>query len=494
MMARLIGFFIVILIPSVVYSALIANAPDYLHSLGIQMAYSWDASHPSVIDFLEEHGLSEWPPGSGKRYYAAWTTAEACGDYYEPEVVYLQSTGDSAGQSNWTSRTLIDDYGTCAGPEPGEFSTGNNTADPAIIYDSWNDQLVMFVVREPEGTTTKNIMRSTLNTSLQQSSWSQVLTGTGTSGPITPTVVYEGEDHLHMWYLTWNGVWNNAVTYIKHRESFDNGVTWGAEESVDISALTNSHTNWYPWHFEIDVNPYYDDMLELVTSMRYFDAIIDDSYYTAHARLTLADPLTLTNPLGSAHIMDPATVNSWDDWLLYKPSVIPDRDGAEVKLRLWYNGAPDGLYDGVETTLYDVTGYAEGVIGLYIPWVDNDKAGGVYTAGTTITLSTPVNSTADAIKYRWDGGVWQTYSAPVTMQDGLFEWYGEDTGSGETMAVQSDSYLIDTAILTGVAGAGSVGTLVALAPGLLLSTDLNGNSITITDLNNNPLTSAPLGQ
>ena len=70
-----------------------------------------------------------------------------------------------------------------------------------------------------------------------------------------------------------------------------------------------------------------------------------------------------------------------------------------------------------------------------VPASTNSLAAGVIDAGVdTITLASGTYGNPLFLRYRWDGGPWKIYTAPVTSQEGTFEWQAFDVNDNfETM-------------------------------------------------------------
>ena len=161
--------------------------------------------------------------------------------------------------------------------------------------------------------------------------------------------------------------------------------------------------------------------------------------------------------------------------------------------RVYKNGNrwPDASTEFSGVSMLDITGYADGdVIGVSAvvdgvegaiatwhldttpPSTTSNRPSGAYLEETTITLSAGSDASDPVvIEYRWDGGAWQTYSEPLTVQAGTLEWQGHDSAEPPNYetTIHAGTYTVSNNDIT----------------------DINGNLLTLTDINDNPLTIGP---
>jgi hypothetical protein len=459
---------------------LLQHAGSPLATLGVQSSTAQlQANHPSVIDFLTEYGIAEWPVGhaDAHRFWAVYTSDEDCVTGALPENIYIQVSDDGvtwdespAGLALNGSETQkrLTSFGVCNPAYLGEKQ--RNVADPAIIYDQWDDQLIVFGISEEWTSPASSDFQAYIT---RQTISNQLVVGTlahlASTGPtwnydnpwLSPGVVYESQNHLHMWTVAY------GLHEIYHLESTNNGLTWGAASLCGPN--TNAFwTNHYPFHLEAKTRPEGGGIVDLLIMSEPANGDYGDFASLLPMQTTLTAPTTLSAPLAIDTILDkPAgtTAPQWDKGL-YRSAFVPRWENHELHFDVWYDGV-------VQFYIYDRVGFTSGGLGIFNgPSVYNNRSAGAYSLGTTIALSIPVGSTADIIEYGWgstEPATPDTYSSPVTLQEAMFWWRGVD---GVTPGDwQSAAYTF-------------------LPPRL----DRLGNPLTRTDRNGNPITSAPRGQ
>jgi hypothetical protein len=421
---------------------MLQHAASPLADLGVQSSTAQlQACHPSVIDFLTEYGIAAWPVGhqDAHRFWAVYSSDQDCINGSLPENLYIQVSDDGI---NWEespfglalngteTQKRLTNFGQCDAAYVGQEKA--TVADPGIIYDQWNDQILVFGLSEEKPAAgssdfTTYITRQTISNVGVVSALQNTNIGPtwNYDAPLmSPAVVYEGQNHLHMWGVG-DDRWLGGDQTIYHAESTDNGLTW----TTPLACSPNTSTFWanhFPWHLDAKIRPGGGGIVDLLV----MSEPANGDYGTLAALLpmqsTLSNPETLTAPLAPATVLDkqPSGTTAWDK-SLYRSAFVPRWEDYEFTWDVWYDGVTViGLYDRV--------GFATGGLGIFNgPATRNNRPAGAYLDGTAATLSIPSGSTADSIEYGWGGGAPAapaTYSAPVTIQEDTLWWRGVDGG------------------------------------------------------------------
>jgi hypothetical protein len=494
-----------LLLPLIAHAEMLDHASSPLSTLGVQSSTAQlQACHPGVIDFLAEYDIAAWPVGhpDAHRFWAVYSSDEDCVNGM-PENLYIQVSDDGI---NWEvspfglalvgseTQKRITSVGVC------NLSYVSHqeavVADGELIYDPWNDQLLVFGMRTewPSAASSDAINYITRQTISNQG---VVSSPTNEIGPIwsydaplmSPGVVYAGQDHLYMWAVE-DDRWVDGVQEIYHTESTDNGVTWSTPTvcSPHTSTFWSGH---YPWHLAAKLRPGGSGVVDLMVMSEPASGDYGDISSLLPVQTTLAAPTTLSAPLAPATILDKPPGTSAPQWDkgLYRSTFVPRWEDYELTWDVWYDGV-------TQFYVYDRVGFTSGGLGVYDgPAVDNNRPAGGYAEGTTITLSIPAGSTADSIEYGWgetEPVSPAIYTGPVEVQEGIFWWRGVDGATPGDW--QSATYFVVYIVtIAGVSGTGAVGGLGISEASAWTSTDLLGNPIISTDLNGNPITSTPLG-
>jgi hypothetical protein len=161
----------------------------------------------------------------------------------------------------------------------------------------------------------------------------------------------------------------------------------------------------------------------------------------AHLRTTFENPKNLTVPsYAPTLLLEPNTGSQWDSDALYRSDFTTYATGAEMGMNLWYSGTNQA--NPLEDSDFGI-GFTNGVLGIYLPIVESDRAPGEYDAGTLITLSAITNSTATSIEYAWSDSEptsWGTYSTPLSIRIGTLWFRGVDA-DGLKSAWESVAYV-----------------------------------------------------
>lgn len=374
------------------------GAPNYTGGLGKKMIDSWECCHPTIIDFLAEHGMDTW---GGYRYFCAWTTAQACTYSGEPEDVYFQRSNN--GLTDWTAPQELDMYGVCVG-----MTESKNSSDPCAVYDPWNDVVRVFFLRENAITGTSQLHMRTINSSGIVGAAVPCTMGGDTF--VGHSAVYVEENKLLFWAIDFT----HGKPRFVHAVSEDNGLTLGTLEICnDIVGAT--FPNCHPWHMEVRKNPHNTNIIEILTSCQHDTGDVFEDMFTAVFRTTVQNPAVLTT-LTSTRVLSKGIPSAWDEYGLYKPSFIPYYVGGDLHIRHWYDGF-GYAYDG----LYDLTGYTQGLI-----YAHSDDHTALTREDDTITLTGWVGSQTF---YKWGDGEWQDYNdTPFSANDeAVLSYYSMDS-------------------------------------------------------------------
>jgi hypothetical protein len=443
---------------------LLAHAASPLASLGVQSSTAiLQACHPSVIDFLTEYGIAAWPVGhaDAHRFWAVYTSDQDCINGGLPENLYIQVSDDGvtwevspfglALNGSETQKRLTS-FGLCNISYVGQEQ--RTVADPGIIYDEWNDQILIFSIAEEKpspssGDITVKLKRQTLSNTgvvgtLQDTNIGP--TWNYDAPLLSPAVVYATQNHLHLWGVC-DDRWFDGVQTIYHAESTDNGLTW----TTPAACGPNTNTFWpghFPWHLDAKLRPGGGGTVDLLIMSEPADGNYGQLASLLPMQTTHAAPTTISAPLATDTILDkrPAEATEWDK-SLYRSAFVPRWENYELTFDVWYDGV-------TVVGTYDRVGFTSGGLGIFSgPTVYNNRPAGSYAPGTTITLSIPAGSTADTVEYGWGATPPvspSVYSAPVTIQESTLWWRGVDgTTPGDW---QSAAYLVQAEVFAPASG------------------------------------------
>lgn len=428
---------------------LLANAANYISSLGKYIGTwdkEWECCHPSVLDFGSDEmtaigelaGVAVPSAFAGYAFYAAWTTAQACEHECQPdgaENVFLQRSNDRT--SGWTGIRQMDTYGQCDGCD--EWRT---TADPALIYDPWNSQILAFWIRETAGSASnvdalvRQVITNPSGSDLSYGAITDVETSTGDI--MSMSMVYEAEGHLHCWVVRHATLTNNR-RQIWHAESVDNGLSWSAWTRCTVDVFHEQvQTDSQPWHLEARRNPYKTGVIDLVVSC--LPSAGYSGMFLALATTTLSSPTVISTSTPDK-LLGPGQSGAWDQGGIYKPSFQHYRSGNEIGYLLFYDGFPSaGDY-------WDRVGYTSGLLGMPIVETVNNREAGELTEGTQIELTPAIGSPVESIEYGWgetEPVEPSVYSGGLEAQEGTLWWRGLGTVSGDPLQEpwQSANYIV----------------------------------------------------
>jgi hypothetical protein len=403
--------------------ALLTNAGTFtnLSTLG-QMDLFDQSAHPSVIDFQKMHDIPTW---GGYRYWAATTTMEGVSDPEavgdgEPENPFLiVSVSDPVnGWSNTILRVIDDasDVGKIQPQDPGygDWTETRQAADPVLVYDSVNDVIRAFWIREtrPDSGDYPRLTTRTINSNFTMGPISEV-GGNETFDQIaSPAIIYDENGGLHMWYAHEIGepLWSGQFYY---SFSNDNGLSW-----TNGVACTNDVFKEYGaaktlWHCSCN-------LLRSTDQVHIFACISEGIDWTdmpsVAFKTSFTDPLTII-ALGPEVNLVPSPTPAWDDNFIYQSSFIPSRVENDLHYEVWYTGATQSIGAGIQPKWCARVGYTQGtVISNYF---------GTTSATVDIrgrVIITP-SATPTSIEKSCDGGLtWVTVSDEQLTDNGDGTW------------------------------------------------------------------------
>lgn len=272
--------------------------------------------HPSVIDFLTQHGLSTW---NGHRYWMAMTPFPGSDAYYENPSIVVSDDG-----LTWAAPAGLTN--PIDGPPTPEELEGTTAyySDTEIVYDVENDRLICYYRYFQNNAADR--YRQFYRTSSDGVIWSdRTEYAAGNAGWFISPSVVKVDDGL--WY-SWDVENAGAPNTVRRRVSSD-GLAWPATDWRLCSFVGFPATS-EPWHISVtrtaggwflmflNSNLSFDptptgNALQLATS---WDGL------TWHASEVLI-------PLGSS--------GAWDDKRIYRASGYIE--GSVV--RVWYSGTQD---------------------------------------------------------------------------------------------------------------------------------------------------------
>ena len=476
-MKRLFLFILVLLFLSTAsHASVLQNAPSPVAGFSVN-AYPHNGianAHPSVIDFQTQYGLSQWPQtGQGWRFWGGITTVW-------PEDPYLFVSNDGI---NWQSLNRVD-YNSAAWDDIDEnflpHSAGGSGEDIDLEYDPDSDVIRCYWIRyagEPFADYTSSshaqgVMTKAVNPDLSFGPPQQVGPAVSNlSNPSnSPGVVRQATGQWHMWGVFYksgvaNGVDNKGrITY----RSSNDGIAWSSYRFVDDTLFHSVFPDDTVNHLSAFPDPYDTDRVFLLVQVCPTATIDGPSGILMNGRLVLLattfdNPTVISEVPLSDYILESSVPDSslsnnhgeyWDAGGIYRSDAQVRVEGEDLVMDLWYNGI-----QSVYGVTYDFglggagargpgawVGFTSGSI-LPLHGVENDRPAGEYPEGTLATLTDMrewVDPPAD-IYYCWDGGTWQTYSAPIPLQTGTLEWYGE-TPQEMPKDIRIAAYTISTSV------------------------------------------------
>lgn len=395
--------------------------------------------HPSVIDMLSQHGIPRWsghrywlvgtsdelcaqgdlPEGlylwaSNTGETNSWTYKKAiCAGLCESEDT---TTGDGAGDGTTVICSSIpagfpDDSligyeavitsGDCAGEHriitdydqasrtitvssafSGQIVSGvdfqyyyERYADPSMVYDPDNDELVVIGLLGPCGSYYHSgIYDGGGNIKYRITKDTLAVNEVGVvNGPYadslgTPGIaVHPVTGDWYMWGIDSpaepDGFWDTQIYTLF---SDDKGETWWSDENklsharkpCTVDIVQDSWDGYYPWHLEARFNRYTEDTIELLISCRPVSVGADDwgEMILAPLRTTFTNPTTVTAPLAPDYLLGPGVEDNWDDGGVYRASATFYRDGADIGFKVWYDGFSQANPE------IDRVGYTSGIV------------------------------------------------------------------------------------------------------------------------------------
>ena len=326
---------------------ILTNAETYLNTLGVNNGFGFEAWHPSVIDFLSDHGIAKWPNAeTGYRYWGGLTS-----DY--PENPYLFVSDDKetwipapthASQASAPNAHQLD---TQYNDEDKDEVYDSFAADIELVYDPANNQLVAYWLREGTAFGGTGLARCTISSTFLKSATTLSIAGS-VMNLLSPSIVPESASSWHMWTV-------DAQTpfQILYWSSAD-GIIWTGPTTCTSNAIQTAY-GLRPWHISAKKNPFAQGRIDLFVT-GYVHPITYGAYHgypLVHAMTSLDDPTTISTPLAPDFLLAPAhdltwwqangggssASGEWDGWGLYRSASVLRGENNMVVADVWYTGS-----------------------------------------------------------------------------------------------------------------------------------------------------------
>lgn len=271
---------------------------------------SGQGMHPSVIDFLTEHGLASW---AGHRFWMAMSPYTGGNDVVEDPNLIASDDGETWVVPDGLTNPLDD-----------RSSNPTHLNDPYLVYDPTADNLRVYY-GEASAAFGSSLLMKTVDADMIVSEVTTVLHSASYAGILGHTVWRESESAWHLWYCSTD---SEGVLHIAYRVSA-NGIDGWSDPAYSKPQIP---PGWYPWHLGGKPN-IVEQRMELFVACTSSPTISSSILNLRYLTCDFADPTHVYSPLTDWALIP--SVSGWDNYSLYQSSPVLHADGT---FDLWYSG------------------------------------------------------------------------------------------------------------------------------------------------------------
>lgn len=289
---------------------------------------SGQAVHPSVIDFQNEFFIPSW---NGYRYWMAYTPYPYTNAKKENPSIAVSLDG-----INWEEHPKI----TNPVIKIANDSSGENYADPDIIYDEKNDQLYLYYFHRKNNkdtAATTELIRIGKDLRCSQPVTVLVFPGGDSITFVSPCIWRESETKWHMW-----GVRQKNPNHIAYLSSQD-GIHWSKQKLCFNQDGKNPfhQVGYRAWHISCKPN-YRENRIEFMVNCSRGAWETEPSNKTKALFFAEADmdqPSLMSVPINIPIIFASQEIHHWDYPIIYRTSFVIYDSNNQYFYKAWYSGA-----------------------------------------------------------------------------------------------------------------------------------------------------------
>lgn len=295
--------------------AILTNAVNYLTTPTHEG--SGQVVHPSVIDFLLEHGMPTW---AEYRYWMAITPYPGGNDAHEDPNILASNDGLKWVVPNGMVNPLDD--------ATGGLSEGGYNNDPELVYNPDTNELWVYycyahssVLEERLVKVSPDMSYTPPQTIISITPWTQV-----DNKKRSPAIWRESANRWHMW----GGGGTLNPPYNIYYSFSEDGIGWSEPQQClnsdgndPFQALVSG---MYNWHMSVKPN-YRENRIEFFS---YTNGTGEGIYY---AQCDMNNPTVINTPIATPILS--GAVGKWDA-KLYRASFVIGNDNNSYRYHIWY--------------------------------------------------------------------------------------------------------------------------------------------------------------